>query len=1137
MKRFIAGVLIVAGLVVAGALVAPSFIDWNSYRAEIATEVRKATGRRLVIEGKINVALLPAPQLSVSRVRLANLDGAQAPDMAKLEALDVRIAFWPLLTGKVEVSSIVLRGADIELEALADGRVNWDFGGKADAAAGTSAGVGDSAAAADAVRLEQVVISRGRVTYRDARKNTVERIEAIEARLAAETLAGPFALRGRATVRGVPVAVEARVGRLVDGRQSPLRARIEVPGAKAHADITGQFTTGDAARAELKIDAGGDNLAALIGTLAGSGAGPGPLAREFTLRAGVAADARTVAVNDITLAINGTRFTGAINARLDAITAVDATFAANTLDLDSWLAAASGPAKGVAKDAVPDGAKDVAKDGAMDAAKATKPDASFALPADVKLAFDGRIGGVTLRKGAMRDVTVQGVLDRGVLALNRLSAELPGGSTASLTGRLAAREGRPDFDGRLDLTAADVRALLDWAGVDHSAIAPDRLRRASFRTGIGFAPERLELRDMDLRFDSTRIGGGAVIALRERIALGANLSLDRINLDAYLASPALAPPGKAATAAPAAPAKDAPKSAAAGGGFAAFDANIRARAEAVTVRGMDLKGLSLDGTLAGGDLVLKAFNVADFAGGKLALSGKVATLDTAPLPDLRFSLTTGAPDRLLALAGIGAAVPAAKLRPFALDGALTSDAKTTRIDTRLAAGALRVALKGSVADLATAPRVGLTLKADHPNYVEFTRLFLPDFTPRVAGKGPFSLSASAEGAGLDVRLGDVAARFGEAELKGTASLALAAVRPRLTADFKAGAIVADHFIPVSVGVAPAASGGGARGVPAVPPAGPSPWSDAPLDLSELRALDADLKIEGKSLDWRAWRVTDPRIDITLADGRFDVRRISGRTVGGSFTATGMLAAPAKPGAPAELRADLDISRADLAKALFSATDIDIAKGMVTFRMNAAGKGVSSRALVSSLAGAGSLEAVDGAISGFDLGRVNERLKKLDQPTAFLGLLQTAMSGGTTKFSRLAGTFTIEKGVLRSTDIALAADGGTGKATVTANLPAWTIDAASEFRLTGHRDAPPFRMALKGPLDAPRRIFNVNELQSWLVSKAAGGLLQQLIKKPAPQTAPAPQPAPGQAQPSPPAQPAPPKPEEFIRGIFDLLQKK
>jgi uncharacterized protein involved in outer membrane biogenesis len=1102
MKKLLIGFIGLAALLVGVALIAPSFINWNDYRAEIATEVHKATGRKLTIDGNIDVALLPAPKLSVAKVRLANLDGARDADMMRLDTLDVRIAFWPLLSGKIVVSSISLRGADIALEALADGRKNWQFAPGAAAPATGTGGADSGNDVARAVRLEQVIVSGGRVSYRDSRGGTVERIDGIDARLAAETLKGPFVLRGRAVLRGVAMQVEARAGRLDAAKPAPVSGEVRLSDAAASAKFTGTVATGATPGANLRFDAAGDSLARAMAALSGGSPGPALLERKFTLSGAVAGDARAVAVNDIVLAINGTRVTGALNASLGTVTSVDATIGANTIDLDSWMAAAANSSSG-ARNATPGKGK---------------TSAPFALPDNIRLAFDARIGGITFKKAAIREVQLQARMDRGVLTLTRLGAMLPGGSELSANGRLSARAGVPRFDGQLTAKAADLRALFDWLGVDHSAIAPDRLRRASLRAGLGAGPERLELRDMDLRFDSTRIGGGIVLALRDRIGLGANLVVDHINLDAYRAK------SKAAAKSPAAGGGGAK-----GGGLAAlaaFDANVRAEAGSLTVGNMTLGRVNLEGSLIGGTLTLKQMRVGDFAGGQLDLSGTVAALDKTPVPDLRFALTTRAPDKLLALAGVDLPVSPAALTPFAFSGRLKSEAATTRIESKLAAGALRVALNGALKDLDRVPRVGLDVGVDHPDFIRFVRLFAPGFVPQKPVTGPFSLTARAESAGLDVKLTSLAGRFGEAEVAGTATLALAAVRPKLVAELTGKNITADHFIPGGR----ASGGGGTKG--GVPAPGVTPWSDAPLELSGMRALDADIRIGADTLNWRVWKVAAPRIELALNDGRLEVKRVSGKTVGGTFLLSGALAAPAKRGGAAEFTADVDISRADLSRAMFNAAALDIAKGTLSYDMKLAGRGASSRALVSSLTGGGKLVAVDGAVSGFDLRRVNDQLRNLSQPTSFLALLQTAMAGGTTQFSKLAGTFKVEKGVVRSDDITLAADGGTGVATLAADLPRWRLDAGALFRLAGHRDAPPFRMTLRGPLDNPARVFNLNELQQWLVARSAGALLNQLLggkKKAQPaQTGPA------QVQPS---QPSQPKPEEFIRGIFDLLQKK
>ena len=115
--------------------------------------------------------------------------------------------------------------------------------------------------------------------------------------------------------------------------------------------------------------------------------------------------------------------------------------------------------------------------------------------------------------------------------------------------------------------------------------------------------------------------------------------------------------------------------------------------------------------------------------------------------------------------------------------------------------------------------------------------------------------------------------------------------------------------------------------------------------------------------------------------------------------TGGLAAPGKVGGPATARFDLDASGVDLRQAMFDAEDIDVTKGKVDFKMALSGRGLSSQALARSLKGSGSLVATDGEVQGFDLARVNKKISELNDAISLLSLLQSAMSGGTTRFSR------------------------------------------------------------------------------------------------------------------------------------------
>ena len=61
LKVVLYGLLGLIVLVVAAVLIGPSFVDWNAYKEEIASQVERATGRSLTIEGDIKLTIVPAP--------------------------------------------------------------------------------------------------------------------------------------------------------------------------------------------------------------------------------------------------------------------------------------------------------------------------------------------------------------------------------------------------------------------------------------------------------------------------------------------------------------------------------------------------------------------------------------------------------------------------------------------------------------------------------------------------------------------------------------------------------------------------------------------------------------------------------------------------------------------------------------------------------------------------------------------------------------------------------------------------------------------------------------------------------------------------------------------------------------------
>ena len=1112
MKKILIGVLLVLVLAVTAALIAPSLIDWNGYRAEIAAEIRKATGRNLSIDGDIDVALLPSPKLTLAKARFSNIEGAADPDMVRLAGLDLRVALWPLLSGKVVVQSVKLRGADIRLEKLADGRGNWKFKETEGASSNGGQGAGFSRAG-DSVSLQQVIIESSTLTFRDSAKGVVRRVDHINARIAAATLSGPLVARGEFRHGSVPIAFEFESGRLESSVSTKVALEAKFTEAKAKLNYSGLVALGTSSITVTgKISAQGPNFGALIAALGNICCGNrdvqlkpvSVLAQPFALTAGVTGGSNSLSVNNISAELGGTRVNGVVNFAPGTVTNVDGTFTINHFDLDHWLADSvkASTVGGAGKDGIK-----VVKDG-------------FTLPRDFSVSLDAKIDRIVFRKELVRDLKARILMEKGVLRIRNLSAHLPGGSEATVSGRLRARMGKPRFDGRVRLDSSDFQAMALWLGGDDGAQPREWPRRAHFHAGLGFEPQRVEFRDLDLRLDSSRVTGGIVVALRQRIGIGARLKVDRLNLDAYL-------PMKPAPAANAATLDGKPATLPAASGFiplGAFDANLDITAGRLTYGGERIDGLVMEGSLVGGDLTIRKLAVTSFAGAQVEAKGVVRKLDKAPAPDLNLRLSVKDPSRLFHLLPYSYPAAMGKLGALTVDGRLATEGALTRFGLKIVAGKVKFSAKGTLSELGTAPRADFDVRLSHPNFVNFVRLFDPGFKAEQRARGPFSISAMVGGAGPDFKLDKFTAQMGTSRFAGFAILNLAAARPLLRADLKADEIIVDHFLAGPV-LQKKADKGRRKRNRSLASAG-SPWSDSPIDFELLKLVDADLRIQARAITWRRWRVTRPRLDLTLDNGRLDLRRLTGEMVGGRFYMTGNVAVPAKVGGALRTRLDLDLDRIDLKQAMFNAADIDIARGKVNFKITLSGQGANSWAIARSLAGSGSLTAVEGAVSGFDLARVNQRISNLNDAVSLLTLMQTAMAGGTTRFSRLNGTFVVKGGVLRSSDVSIIANGGTCAGNLMVDIGRWLMDGDVQFRLAGTAEAPPFGLRMKGSLDAPRRIIKANVLQAWLANRAAGALINQFMGRPKQDS--------GTTDGS--SQPPPPTKDQFIKGIFELLKE-
>ncbi|MBK1637311.1 AsmA family protein [Rhodovulum adriaticum] len=268
----------------------------------------------------------------------------------------------------------------------------------------------------------------------------------------------------------------------------------------------------------------------------------------------------------------------------------------------------------------------------------------------------------------------------------------------------------------------------------------------------------------------------------------------------------------------------------------------------------------------------------------------------------------------------------------------------------------------------------------------------PDLPPGVGQRLGVSgqLTYAPEGS---VHLREATLRQDDNVLSGAADLFLQE-KPRLTGQFRAGALDLSAFTLEEPQANGAAGGDTARG-----------WSTAPIDVGALGALDAELALTADSVNLGKGQLGPTQIRATLTDRRLviDLQRVQG--YGG--TVTGAVVVNGRGGL--SVRGDLAVAGMQMQPLLGDLAGFERLIGQGDVTLSVLGSGASLAAIMDSLDGTGAVSFGKGEILGLD---ITGMLRTLD--TSYVG------KGSKTIFDAITASFTIEDGVLRNDDLSFVA---------------------------------------------------------------------------------------------------------------------
>jgi uncharacterized protein involved in outer membrane biogenesis len=1150
-KKLLIGLGAVGVLLIAAILIAPSFVDWNAHKQKITAMVRDATGRELIIRGNIDVTILPSPALRVEDVRLSNIAGAVSPEMVRLPEARISVAVGPLLEGRIATVVTLVRPT-VHLEMLQDGRVNWDFGSGQDKPAAEQGDTGRSSSGVPLdVKLDSFRIVNGTISYYDATTALLQRVENLNSEVSFDSLNGPFRINGKATVRGVPLALQASTGTVKPGAPLFVTAEVSTSDGGSTARLNGSVSERDGGPAiDGELEVNSKSVAALLDSTLRMAA-PGVFAQPLTLRGSVAGSGKSLSLNAAEIEFGEARATGDFAVTLGDVPQLTGAIRTGNLNLDAFLDGDRSAGESVADTTAARTSAAVPKSATDPQAKDTA-EPEFVLPADLDASLTVDADIIQYNGALVRDMALKATLKGGRGTIEGFSAILPGNSSFDLKGDLKAVDGKTDLNLQLSSRSDNLREMLEWLGVDISSVPADRLRRFSMSAAVTGSPRNIVAKDISVQLDASKLSGGLALVLRERPAFGLRLVVDRVNVDAYMphkdgpiqsapaASPAATGPQDATPASPLAGFADALRI------LESFDANIDATIKSMTVARMPATNIRADVTVLNGGLEVKHAELGDFAGLRGSIKGKLDRSKELPSVDAEYTVEVADQARFARFLDNPTLMQHQGKGRLASSGKLAGNQDRLVVTSRIEGLGVTAEIDGALTALLNAPAFKLAASVRAPELVQLVRLAAESYSPAAGKLGPVDLSIQLEGSQTQITADSISGHAGPVTVRGSAALQLDEPRPKLRAALSTSEVSLDLFLPLedrrrsdgagTYRILPAAAA--ATSVASSPR-----WSADPIDLSALDAFDAEVDVDVAVLAKDPYRLKESKLRLRVDEGKLSLERFHANFSTGTVTVTGALAAEQRKVA-GSLNANLDgVDISDLVEALRS---YQVRLGPVRFGTKMRGPvtmtaalstlGGSERELVSGLTGSGritgqlradmssdtrQISAVAG-LAGSLLGNKVKEIRGVTEAVQGTDLLISAFDGPAT----LNGDVSVERGVVTTRNLVLVGRGGRALTAGTANLPGWTLDSVTDVTL-GQDTDPYLTLQAAGALDDP------------YVRKLSGTLLRgtPVSTQPPPSDGLV---APKGAAPQEPSRSTPPdqkpKPEDVLKGLLKGLSR-
>ncbi len=1034
-KKIFFSILILLALIAGGLSYYVSTIDWNKHKDKIAEQIEDITGKKVVINGKINFTIFPTPHLNAKDIKIYNTEADVSKEpLAEVKEMVTDLSLIPLMRKNFVIDKMNLVGARIVVEFLDNGKTNW----YSDVDQDQSFSLSDVDIAFNSITLQNSIVRIINKAF-----DTDVTFTKLNADITAQSIVGPFRIDGNFVKDNTPAGFALNIGTLSESFSTSLNLVLTHPSSESYARFDGSILSNNSEiQGNFTIES--QKPSTFLNTISGQILLPEqynyPLASSIELMI----NPQQIDLSSFIIKYgDNTAGAGKLLIPLKSITTdpkkIEVSFEMTDLDLMPLAAILEEYLKKYDQGKTP-----------------FEPAFEYNLVADMtamRAHYQGQ---------AIRNLKLSADLVNNVLSIKNLSGLLPGDTDLSVTGDIFENEKLLSYDLKVQSLSQDFLKLLDWLKITPKTYAQATYRNARAIFGLSGNLNQIKIMPFDFNLDKIELSGALGFNRDRRNALFMSLESSNINLDNYL--PPLSPEEKKLSAL---------RQIEILLKQLKFLNDIDVRAELFLGLGIYNK-IPFENTkivmdAKDGKINLQQFDIKQIASASVSAQGVLANLSVSPsFENFKYEFHTS--DFVNFQKKIDIDFP---------DWPFFKNAKNVSIKA-IASGTFdssnaKMIAKVEKTNLSYTGRVYRQenenyyrgkLEVKTPDFVDFANRINLTYNPPALSSSIMTFDSDVEGKFNNWRANNFNAFIGSNNFTGSFSYIKKQDKPNIRADIQSNVFEFDRFIyePKQTQLAK-------TNIRTAQFLSKPTWNNEKFDYSIIQEFNIDANLAIKNLSYKNNDIENVKLGLRIQDGVIDIKNLTANKNTAKIEANMNILTEGA----AKISGSLNVSNYVIEN--LGGSTYSLLSGLGSFKSEYTASADSVIDFIKTLNGKISFDISNTTIKGIDAIAIEEDLTQRTRSDHLDVFLEQNLKNGQSRFNMLGAEINISNGQYQLQDAIISSDRATIDFSGQGSLIAWDGDLNFTFTFEQLKNQiSPIYFQLKGPLENPELTVNTSKIK-------------------------------------------------------------